>query len=191
MNVLSEDFYARDTREVAKELVGKVLVFTKSSELLSGMIVETEAYYGVNDPASHASRGLTPRSSIMFGPPGYAYIYLNYGIHYLLNVVTEEEGKPGAVLIRAIQPISGIDIMKTNRRMANITNLTNGPGKLTRAFGIDLDFNGHSLLSKDLFISNGQEKNLLIDRSTRIGIRKGQKKLLRFFIKNNKYVSKG
>ncbi len=75
--------------------------------------------------------------------------------------------------------------------MANITNLTNGPGKLTRAFGIDLDFNGHSLLSKDLFISNGQEKNLLIDRSTRIGIRKGQKKLLRFFIKNNKYVSKG
>ncbi|GAH90627.1 unnamed protein product [marine sediment metagenome] len=116
-NILPGEFYKRDTLEVARDLLGKALVKFKGPEMVGGIILETEAYYGQDDPASHAYGGKTPRSEIMFGKPGIAYVYMCYGMYYLLNVVTENEGKPGAVLIRALKPLWGIDIMKSIHKL--------------------------------------------------------------------------
>ncbi len=188
--ILSQKFYERDTSLVAKELLGKELVFKKNSSILSGIIVETEAYYGQNDPASHAAKGATPRCEIMFGPPARAYIYLNYGIHYLLNVVTEKKGKAGAVLIRAVEPRTGIDIMKKNRNMEDYNKLTNGPGKLTQAMGINLDYNGCKLNRGYLTIWDIDYRDFSVKECSRIGINEGSEKKLRYFIVGNKLVSK-
>lgn len=190
MKGLSRTFYCRDTALVAKELLGEVLVHRTSQGLMEGVIVETEAYYGDGDPASHASRGRTPRSAIMFGPPGVAYIYLNYGIHFLLNVVTEEKGKPGAVLIRALEPTSGEEIMQKNRGVASRVGLTNGPGKLTQALGISFSCLGADLTSGDLVIKKGPERKFSIKAAFRIGVREDSAEPLRFYMKESQFVSR-
>ena len=148
--------------------------------------METEAYYGENDPASHAFNGKTERNKLMFGEPGHLYIYLCYGMYYLLNVVTEEKGVPGAVLIRALEPIKGIEMMKKNR--GKDKNLTNGPGKLTEAFNIDKKLNGLDVTKNPLYFEKGKI-GINIGKSNRIGIKKGENRLLRFYIKNNDYLS--
>lgn len=156
-----------------------------------GRIVETEAYYGPGDEASHAGNGPTDRSRIMFGHPGVAYVYLNYGIHYLLNVVTEPEHRAGAVLIRAVEPVVGIEMMRANRGSSLLVDLTSGPGKLTRAMGISLEDNGTDLTHGSLCLAYGAEPSFTIGASSRIGISKGVEAELRFFIEGNEFVSKG
>jgi len=185
-NVLPREFYRRDTLEVARDLLGKALVKFKGPEMVGGTILETEAYYGQDDPASHAYGGKTPRSEIMFGKPGIAYIYMCYGMYYLLNVVTENEGKPGAVLIRAIKPLWGIDIMKKRRNANPESRLTDGPGKLTIALGIDKQDNGVDIVTGEngLHISDYKkgDSSLNIAVTGRIGIKKGKDRMLRFLV---------
>lgn len=167
---------------MAKELLGHYLVHRQQGVEKVGKIVEVEAYLGTHDLASHSSKGLTKRTSTMFGPPGHAYVYLIYGIHHCLNVVTEPEGFGSAVLIRALEPI------------ANITERTQGPGLLTRALNIDMQLNGADLLGNTLFITNfGYEKPGEIIETPRIGVsyaKEWAQKLLRFHIQGNAFVSK-
>ena len=148
MTILNTTFYERGTLKVARALVGKKLVRQIGGLELSGMIVETEAYCGEEDSACHAHRGKTKRNSVMFGPPGHAYVYFTYGMHYLLNMVTEAEGKPCAVLIRAILPIAGLEEMEARRKRQG-PELTNGPAKLCQALGIDKSLNGWDLTAGD------------------------------------------
>lgn len=189
MKKLNYNFFNRNTTKVAKELLGTFLVLKTSKGKLIGKIVETEAYHE-KDPASHSFRGITPRNKPMFGPPGFAYVYFTYGMHYCFNVVTERTGKAGAVLIRAVEPISGIPIMQKNRKMLKLKNLTNGPAKLTQAFGIDKKFNEIDLIKNKLNIYTVGKINFKIARSKRIGISTGANALLRFYIKDNPFVSK-
>ncbi len=180
---LPRNFYKRDTSKVARDLLGKALVKRSGKEIIGGVIIETEAYYGPDDPASHAYSGKTPRSEIMFGKPGLAYVYLCYGMYCLLNVVTEKEGKPGAVLIRALNPVWGIDFMRKRRNTES--NLTDGPGKLTIALDIDIKDNGADLVKGEngLYIFEYKKgNNCKITRTNRIGINKGKDRLLRFLI---------
>jgi DNA-3-methyladenine glycosylase len=135
-------FFERFTPDVAKELLGTLLVRRVGRRMLSVRIVEAEAYRGEDDPASHAYKGLTKRTAVMFGEGGHAYVYLSYGANRCLNVTTERKGTPGAVLIRAVEPLDGIDLMKRRRGVTELTELTSGPGKLTRAMNIDLALNG-------------------------------------------------
>ncbi|MBC7189982.1 DNA-3-methyladenine glycosylase [Candidatus Aerophobetes bacterium] len=188
---LPRSFFAKDTQLVAKALLGKLLVRILPEGRLVGRIVETEAYYGIGDPASHSFKGKTKRSSVMWEKPGTAYVYLTYGMHFLLNVVTEKENVPGAVLIRAVEPLEGIEIMKKNRKKENLKELTRGPAKLTQAFAIDGSFNRYDLTGENalLFIAQGEKESFEIERSARRGIKKGLDKKLRFFIKGNPFVS--
>lgn len=144
VTILNRKFYHRDTLRVARDLLGKKLVRRTGREILSGMIVETEAYCGQADSACHAHRGKTLRNAVMFGKPGHAYVYFTYGMHYMLNLVTEEEGNPCAVLIRAIEPIDGIEAMEARRKKKG-KQLTNGPAKLCQALSIDKSLNGWDL----------------------------------------------
>lgn len=183
MRILKKSFYSRATTKVARELLGKILIRKIKKKYLSGRIVEVEAYLEKNDPASHVFCGKTSRNSIMFGKPGLAYVYFCYGNHYMLNVVTEKEGTAGAVLIRAIEPIG--NMLKQNL-------LTNGPGKLTRALSIDKRFNGYDLTKgEEVYIAEDDFEDFKVVETSRIGINKGKDKLLRFYIADNKYVSKG
>lgn len=190
MEALKRDFYERNTKVVAKELLGKILVHRLPESDTTGRIVETEAYFGNGDPASHASRGKTPRNSIMFGPPGHAYVYFNYGMHYLFNVVTEKEGVPGAVLIRALEPLDGIDFMFKKRKVKELKLLTNGPAKLTQALGIDISHNGLDLANGEIFVCDDKKAAFNIVSASRIGISVGKDDLLRFYIADNQFVSK-
>jgi DNA-3-methyladenine glycosylase len=171
MTILNKTFYEPGTLKVARALIGKKLVRQIGGFKLSGMIFETEAYCGQEDSACHAHRGKTKRNSVMFGPPGHAYVYFTYGMHYLLNMVTEAEGKPCAVLIRAILPIAGLDKMEARRKRKG-TELTNGPAKLCQALGIDKSLNGWNLTAGDeLWVED--YKNIpakLITATPRIGI---------------------
>lgn len=186
---LGPEFFNRPTLTVAQELLGTVLVRKINRNLLSGMIVETEAYIGEDDPASHAYRGMTPRNKLMYGPAGFAYIYFIYGNHFCLNFVTEPEGFPAAVLIRALQPLAGLEQMLENRWSAkNQAQLCNGPGKLCQALQIDQKLNGISLASSQLFLVAGNSAGQ-IGNSPRIGITQGQERKWRYYIKNNVYVS--
>lgn len=189
MKPIPVDFYARDTAVVARELLGQLMVRSISEGDIVGRIVETEAYYGADDPASHAARGSTPRSSIMFGPPGKAYVYFSYGMHHLLNAVTEEEGTAGAVLIRALEPIKGLSLMNSMRPGKQVTDLASGPAKLTQALGIDLSLNGADLTGPEILICEGGEV-IDIVASPRIGISAGKDMLLRFKVSDNRYVSR-
>ena len=144
MKILDRKFYQRDTLQVARALLGKKLVRRIGRVNLSGMIVETEAYCGREDSACHAHRGKTPRNSVMFGKPGHAYVYFTYGMHYMLNLVTEDEEYPCAVLIRAIMPLEGIEEMEARRKRKG-AELTNGPAKLCQALSIDKSLNGWDL----------------------------------------------
>ncbi len=187
---LPRGFYERNTIAVAKELLGKILIRRIDGITLAGRIVETEAYCGFRDPASHAFKGKTPRNSVMFSRGGLAYVYFIYGSSYCLNVTTEPEGKPGAVLIRALEPVRGFRRMIRNREQDIVHQLTNGPGKLSKAFSIDLAFNGEDLVnSKRLYILN-HERSPRIATSARIGISKGREHQWRYFIEGNPFVSK-
>ena len=152
MNILDRKFYRRDTLQVARALLGKKLVRQIKGLELAGMIVETEAYCGESDSACHAHRGETPRNTVMFGEPGHAYVYFTYGMHYMLNLVTEAEGRPCAVLIRAVVPLAGIEEME-GRRKRKGAQLSNGPAKLCQAFSIDKALNGWDLTcGKELWV---------------------------------------
>ena len=178
---LPREFYEQPTLVVARELIGKVLVHETSAGLTSGVIVETEAYIGESDPACHAAPGPTARNAPLYGPPGLAYVYLNYGIHYLVNAVTEGEGWPSAVLIRALEPLEGEVLMR--RRRAHATGkrceefepaaLCRGPGNLTRALGISLKQNLRDLTGSDLRIEDAQLPVRAHAWSSRIGITVG------------------
>ena len=187
---LSRRFYSRATLKVARELLGKYLVLKRDGKLLSGKIVETEAYIGQGDKASHASKGKTKRNEVMFGPPGYAYVYFTYGMYHCLNFVTEREGYPAAVLIRALEPKNGIEIMKKNRKTDVIENLTSGPGKVCMALGLDRKANGADLCSNSFYVEDVNEKKEKIVRASRVGVNSGKDRLWRFYIKDNKFVSK-
>ena len=193
--VLPHDFYARPTLKVARDLLGKVLVHRTRDGVTSGVIVETEAYIGEDDPACHASFGRTARSEPLFGPPGFAYVYLNYGVHYLMNAVTEADGYPGAVLIRALQPLDGMALMKKRRapdgRAIDEHALCRGPGNLTRAHGIMLKDNRLDLAASKLTIEDRGISVGKIATGPRIGIRVAVEKPWRFWIADHPAVSGG
>ena len=191
MKVLPRPFYERNTQVVAFELIGHILTFERDGTVLEGKIVETEAYFGAHDPASHAYHGLTPRNRVMFGPAGRSYVYFTYGNHYCLNVVTEKENVPGAVLIRAVEPISGISVMKKRRKTTDPFALTSGPGKLTQAFGITCDQSDWDLATRPFYIAEAKiDEPLSIRAATRVGISQAKDLLLRFYLAGNSYVSK-
>ena len=190
--VLPREFYARSTLTVAEELIGKVLVHQTASGVASGMIVETEAYIGEDDPACHAACGPTLRNAPLYGPPGIAYVYLNYGIHYLVNAVTEAEGHPAAVLIRALEPIDNVRLMARRRagdRHIDVHRLCRGPGNLTRALGITLADNTLDLTGSRLRI---EDRGLVagpVSWGPRIGIRVAVKRPWRCSVVGNPSVS--
>lgn len=194
MGGLGRDFYRRSTLTVARELLGKRLVRVVDRQRLSGFIVEVEAYIGEGDAACHAARGRTPRNEAMYGPPGHAYVYFIYGMHHCLNVVTEEEGFPAAILIRALDPLEGLEIMHRHRPGKPDRELTNGPAKLCQALAIERGFNGMDLCTGEaLFIEEGrmvvQEE---IGASPRVGIKADELARSvpwRFYLKGNDFVS--
>lgn len=179
--VLPRSFYARPTLTVAKDLIGKILVHDAPDGTASGVIVEVEAYIGEDDPACHAAPGPTARNAPLYGPPGVAYVYLNYGIHYLVNAVTEPDGWPAAVLIRALEPCDGIALMRLRRSAGTAkspqslaaNDLCRGPGNLTRALGIDLRQNRLDLTASCLRIEDHRRERRPIAWSRRIGISVG------------------
>ena len=188
---LQREFFARDTETVAKELLGKVLVRIFPEGIAKARVVETEAYFGKGDPASHASRGKTPRNEVMFGPPGLAYVYFTYGMHFLFNVVTEEEGKPGAVLIRALEPIFGIELLQKRRPQARLKDLLRGPARLTKTLGIDRSFNRFDITKGDLlyFEDDGFRVREIVE-THRIGVPLDPRDKFRYYIAGNPFVSK-
>lgn len=180
--MLERAFYDRDTIEVARELLGKHLLLRRDGVERVGRIVETEAYLGPHDLAAHSARGRTARTEVMFGPPGHAYVYLIYGMHYCMNVVTQPAGQASAVLLRALEPVRNLDPH------------SRGPGLLCRAMGIDKRYNGHDLLSAEFHIEAPQQQERIgIVRRPRIGVDYAghwARRLLRFYIRGNPYVSK-
>jgi DNA-3-methyladenine glycosylase len=190
---LTRDFYRRPTLVVAEELLGKVLVHcTPRGTRVAGAIVEAEAYIGESDPACHAAPGPTPRNQPLYGPPGVAYVYLNYGVHYLLNAVTEDEGHPAAVLIRAMAPLEGLDVMRRRREVSRDTPLDalgRGPGNLAKALGVSLRQNRSDLVEGVLTI---EDHGLHLGRvawGPRIGIRVGVDRPWRCWIAGHAAVS--
>ena len=190
---LSREFYARPTLTVAKDLLGKVMVHRTREGLTAGMIVEAEAYIGEGDPACHAAPGRTRRNEPLYGAPGVAYVYLNYGIHYLVNAVTEREGRPAAVLIRALEPVDGVPLMVKRRatkgQRVSRHDLCRGPGNLTRALGITLGENRLDLIDSQLFIEDRGLTVGRVQRGPRIGIRKGVEHPWRCWVANHPCVS--
>lgn len=184
--VLPRDFYAPPAVIVAQALLGKILV----KGAAAGRIVETEAYLGEHDPAAHAASGLTPRTRVLYGPPGHAYVYLIYGMYECLNVVAEPEGAPGCVLIRALEPLAGIALMQRRRGVRKLSDLASGPGKLTIAMGISRRDNGADLTRGRLTIRQDGWRPFEIGCSRRIGIRKAADQPLRFFVRGNPFVSR-
>ncbi|MFO7259888.1 MAG: DNA-3-methyladenine glycosylase [bacterium] len=200
---LPPDFYARAADEVARDLLGAVLVSTVGGALVSGRIVETEAYLGPHDPASHAAEriGRTARNAAMFGPPGIAYVYRIYGLHWCLNAVTGEEGYPAAVLIRALEPLHGIEVMRRRRRRGRAPagnagvrperELTAGPARLAEALAIDGSLNGHPLQDPPLVLAAGEPVHPAeVEAAPRIGVTRAADWPLRFFIRGNPWVSR-
>jgi DNA-3-methyladenine glycosylase len=179
---LPREFYDRDTIDVAKELLGKHLVHVTGGHERIGRIVEVEAYLGPHDLAAHSAKGLTPRTKVMFGPPGHAYVYLIYGMHHCMNVVTQAEGTASAVLLRAIEPVK------------NVQGRTQGPGLLCKAMAIDRKLNGHDLLSPEFYIGDdGSHRRISIVKRPRIGVDYAghwARRLLRFYVRNNPFISK-
>ncbi|HUO70913.1 MAG TPA: DNA-3-methyladenine glycosylase [Solirubrobacteraceae bacterium] len=184
---MKRSFYNRPVLEVARDLVGCVVAHDGSA----GVIVETEAYHD-SEPASHAFVGLTPRTRTLFGPPGYAYVYRSYGIHALLNAVCEPEGVGAAVLIRALEPVSGIDQMRARRGVERVEQLCSGPGKLTQALGIELGLNGVDLLDGPISIAPRDRtwRDVAVSVDRRIGITKAAELPWRFCATGSRFLSK-
>jgi DNA-3-methyladenine glycosylase len=183
MRKLPRSFYDRDTVEVAHDLLGQHLVHVVAGVERVGRIVEVEAYLGPHDLAAHSARGLTKRTRVMFGPPGHAYVYLIYGMHWCMNMVTQSEGHASAVLLRALEPVK------------NVQGRTQGPGLLTRALGIDGRLHGHDLLSDDLFVRRARREDepIAIVKRPRIGVDYAghwARRLLRFYVKGSPFVSR-
>jgi DNA-3-methyladenine glycosylase len=193
---LRREFFARDTLAVARELLGQRLVRILEGQRLSGRIVEIEAYIGEKDQASHARFGRTGRNAPMYGPPGHAYVYFVYGMHYCLNVVTEQKGFPAAVLIRALEPLEGIEAMRARRSGRADVELTSGPARLCQALEIDRRFDGVDLCAPDggLFIErDAAVGESVIVAGPRVGVRGDETALAvpwRFLVRGNRYVSR-
>jgi DNA-3-methyladenine glycosylase len=193
------EFYARDPRRVAPELLGKMLLRKEGKQVRAGRIVELEAYLGVDDAAAHAAAGRTKRNDVLFGPPGRAYVYFIYGFHYCLNVSCEPEGQAGCILIRALEPLAGInemyaarDLDRQNGRIAELRMLTSGPGRLAEAMSITRERdNAKDLTSprSDLRIVDDGFVAGRVSITQRIGIRKAEDELLRYVIADNPFVS--
>ena len=185
--ILARSFYARDAVEVARALLGKILVHGETA----GKIVETEAYLGGDDLAAHSARGITNRTRVIFGPPGHAYVYFIYGMYECLNLVAEPEGQPGCVLIRALEPVAGIEIMQQRRPAAKkLRDLASGPGRLTLAMGITRAQNGVDVTRGSLTVRTPKrEETFEIEVTPRIGIRHCADWPLRFLVKGNLFVS--
>ena len=190
--ILPRDFYLRETEIVAREMLGAIIECRTDAGSASGMIVETEAYVGEHDPACHAAVGRTNRTAPLYGRPGMSYVYFIYGVHWCFNAVTREEGLPSAVLVRAIQPLTGIDLMRERRgQKVQGVSLTNGPGKLCEALGIDGGMNSLSLQKYPLVIRAGESvSDAEIEAGPRIGITKAVDWPLRYVIRGNQWVSK-
>ena len=187
--ILPRSFYDRPTVTVARELLGKILVHKSTA----GMIVETEAYLGGDDLAAHSARGITERTRVIFGPPGHAYVYFVYGMYECLNLVAEPAGKPGCVLLRALEPLAGIGVMRRRRPGARrLRDLASGPGRLTLALGITRAHNGADVTTGALVVRQPREAaRLQIGVTPRIGIRHCADWPLRFIVQDNPFVSGG
>lgn len=200
-NILDREFYNRDALIVAKELLGKLLVHEINGQMISLKIVETEAYMGIEDKAAHSYGGRrTNRVEVMYGEPGFSYVYFVYGMHYLFNIVTRERGNPQAVLIRAGEPVKGLDLIAHNRfgipyeklSKIQLINLTNGPGKLSKALSITKDLNGEDLCGNKQYVTEGEKETFSIVSAKRVGIDYAEEAKdypWRFYIKGNTYVS--
>jgi DNA-3-methyladenine glycosylase len=187
---LPSSFYDRPTLTVARELLGCELWVRKGRSVCAGRLVEVEAYIGEEDPACHAHRGMTPRNRVMYGPPGFAYVYFTYGNHWMLNFVAERAGFPAAVLIRGIEPLEGIALMRRRRRVDRDFDLTNGPGKLTAAFGITGADNGVGLTGGRFTVLPPTIPVGAIEVSGRIGVNEGHDRPWRFYLEGNPWVSR-
>jgi DNA-3-methyladenine glycosylase len=187
--VLPRSFYVRNAVEVARDLLGKIITHGATS----GRIVETEAYLGIDDAAAHSARGMTERTRVIFGEPGHAYVYLIYGMYECLNLVAEPVGSAGCVLIRALEPVSGLAVMRRRRPVARgVEALANGPGKLTLALGITRRHNGVDVTRGPILVSRpAHVEEFEIGVSKRVGISKSADLPLRFFVKGNRFVSRG
>jgi DNA-3-methyladenine glycosylase len=200
-HLLPRSFYARPTLEVAEDLLGKILVHRTRAGVTAGRIVEVEAYVGESDAACHAAPGPTKRNEPLYGPPGHAYVYLNYGVHYLVNVVTESNGSPAAVLLRALEPIEGLSLMRARRSRARTARharlrtrfadhlLCSGPGNVTHAMGISLRQNRIDLVGETLYIEDRGHRPVAIGWSPRIGITKAVDRPWRCYDSENRSVS--
>jgi DNA-3-methyladenine glycosylase len=185
--MLPESFYDRSVHEVARDLIGCTVAHGETA----GVIVETESYHA-DDEACHAFAGLTRRTRVLFGPPAHAYVYLSYGIHSLLNFVAEPEGEAAAVLIRALEPVRGIEVMQARRRLQRVEELCSGPGKLTQALGIGLELNGARLWEGPIRVlgrANGSSQPSVIS-SERVGITKATELPWRFSAPGSRFVSR-
>lgn len=198
---IDRDFYNRESTIVAKELLGKYLIHESDEGILCGKIVETEAYMGIMDKGAHVYGGKrTPRVEIMYGEPGHSYVYLIYGMYHCFNIISNKKDIPQGVLIRALEPVKGIEIMAQNRykkeyiklNKKEILNLTSGPGKLCKAFNINKDYNGEDICGNKLYVEEGNKEKVEIIETTRIGIDYAEEdkyKPWRYYIKDNDYVS--
>lgn len=185
------DFYERKTGIVAKDLLGNYLVHRSLEGITLGRIVETEAYLGQKDPACHSYRGLTPRCQSMFGPAGRVYMYQIYGVYYCFNITTDVKDVPAAVLIRALEPLEGIELMQKRRGKKNLKDLCSGPGKLSIAMGFKKELDGLSLSEKGVQVYRGELLAIEeIITTTRVGITKAADWPLRYYIKGNSFISK-
>lgn len=190
---LSRSFYEQNTIDVAKQLLGKYLVRKHPEGGAVGRIVETEAYVGPQDLACHASKGRTARTEVMFGPAGHAYVYFIYGFYNMLNLVTEAKDFPAAVLIRAVEPVNGIELMKERRQNGALRNLASGPGKLCQAFAVDRSLNGADLRGNVLYVEDRGEPIPKFRTTPRIGVDyagKWKSKPYRFLVRGSEFISK-
>ena len=195
MAYLPRKFYQRATLLVAQDVLGKVLVHDSREGRTGGRIVEAEVYIGESDPACHAHAGRTPRNETMYGPAGFAYVYFTYGMHYMFNIVTEAEGYPAAVLVRALDPLEGIDLMRQRRGVERLSDLCSGPAKLCVAMGIDTSLLGSDLCAAPLYLKPGRQRRKRsggapVTWSPRIGIRNGLDKHWRCYETGNPHVSR-
>lgn len=190
--LLTLPFFARDTATVARELLGTYLVSFLPEGIVAGRVVETEAYLGESDPACHSARGKTARNAVMFGPAGRVYVYQIYGMHFCFNVTTEGPEVAAAVLLRALEPVAGVEVMQKRRGTLLLSKLCNGPANLVQALGITRALNEESVVTGPVrfYREQGKKAALEIVVTPRVGISQGKEPLLRFYLKGNHFVSK-
>ncbi len=188
----SQSFYEQETEIVARELLGSYMVYSSPEGLLAGRVVETEAYTGPHDPACHSARGKTQRNTVMFGPAGRVYVYLIYGMYYCFNVTTDSLAMPAAVLLRALEPLAGLEIMARRRGTENLRNLCSGPGKLCQALAINKDFNGFSVITGPIrfYPPRSGDKVGPVVAAPRVGITKAADWPLRYYLEGSPFVSR-